>query len=59
LGEGYLVKCSGLQEKKNVAAIKTQVTNGKNSMPAFGDKLGPDDIDDVANWVYNQADKWD
>mmetsp|Transcript_70515 Transcript_70515/g.136082 ORF Transcript_70515/g.136082 Transcript_70515/m.136082 type:complete len:171 (+) Transcript_70515:74-586(+) len=43
----------------NVAAIKTQVTNGKNSMPAFGDKLGPDDIDDVANWVYNQADKWD
>merc|ERR1712113_1270664 len=43
----------------NVAAIKTQVTNGKNSMPAFGDKLGPDDIEDVANWVYNQADKWD
>ena len=43
----------------NVAAIKTQVTNGKNSMPAFGDKLGPDDIDDVANWVFNQADKWD
>merc|ERR1712032_1332306 len=43
----------------NVAAIKTQVTNGKNSMPAFGDKLGPDDIEDVANWVFNQADKWD
>merc|ERR1712026_25018 len=33
----------------NVDAIKTQVTNGKNSMPAFGEKLGPDDIDDVAN----------
>merc|ERR1719245_383016 len=43
----------------NVEAIKKQVTNGKNSMPAFGDKLGPDDIEDVANWVYQQADKWD
>merc|ERR1712241_142659 len=43
----------------NVDAIKTQVTNGKNSMPAFGEKLGPDDIDDVANWVYQQATKWD
>jgi len=41
-----------------VESIITQVTNGKNSMPAFGEKLGPDDIDDVANWVYNQADKW-
>merc|ERR1712012_370687 len=43
----------------NVDAIKYQVTNGKNSMPAFGEKLGPDDIDDVANWVYQQATKWD
>jgi len=42
----------------NVEAIKTQVTNGKNSMPAFGEKLGPDDIEDVATWVYQQADKW-
>merc|ERR1719316_391 len=38
-----------------VESIITQVTNGKNSMPAFGDKLGPDDIEDVANWVYGQA----
>merc|ERR1740122_213662 len=42
----------------NVAAIMTQVTNGKGSMPAFGERLGPDDIEDVANYVYNQADKW-
>merc|ERR1739836_212121 len=28
----------------NVEAIKYQVTNGKNSMPAFGEKLGPDDL---------------
>merc|ERR1712146_655911 len=40
----------------NIAAIKTQVTNGKNSMPAFGEKLGPDDIEDVANYVFGQAD---
>merc|ERR1712203_1352550 len=32
------------------------VTYGK--IPAFGEKLGPDDIEDVANYVYNQADKW-
>jgi len=42
----------------SVASIITQVTNGKNSMPAFGEKLGPDDIDDVANYVYGQASKW-
>jgi len=43
----------------NVDAIKTQVARGKNSMPAFVEKLGPDDIDDVANWVYQHATKWD
>merc|ERR1712050_166251 len=42
----------------NVEAIKTQVTNGKGSMPAFGEKLGPDDIDDVAEYVFGQAAKW-
>merc|ERR1712187_233185 len=42
----------------NVDAIKTQVTNGKGGMPAFGDKLAPEDIDDVANYVFNQATKW-
>merc|ERR1712048_1042030 len=33
------------------------VTYGYGQMPAFGEKLGPDDIEDVANYVYNQADK--
>eukprot|EP00416_Gambierdiscus_australes_P031707 CAMPEP_0171091366 /NCGR_PEP_ID=MMETSP0766_2-20121228/32876_1 /TAXON_ID=439317 /ORGANISM="Gambierdiscus australes, Strain CAWD 149" /LENGTH=162 /DNA_ID=CAMNT_0011549467 /DNA_START=48 /DNA_END=536 /DNA_ORIENTATION=+ len=42
----------------SVQSIITQVTNGKGSMPAFGERLGPDDIEDVANWVFNQADKW-
>ena len=36
-----------------------KVTNGKGSMPAFGDKLGPDDIEDVASYVMDQsAGKW-
>ena len=43
----------------NAAAVQTQVTNGKGSMPAFGDKLGPDDIEDVAAYVMDQsAGKW-
>jgi len=43
----------------NAEAVKTQVTNGKGSMPAFGDKLGPDDIEDVAAYVMDQSDgKW-
>jgi len=44
--------------KYSVEAITKQVTNGYGNMPAFGEKLGPDDIDDVANYVFNQADKW-
>mmetsp|Transcript_6174 Transcript_6174/g.6373 ORF Transcript_6174/g.6373 Transcript_6174/m.6373 type:complete len:144 (+) Transcript_6174:71-502(+) len=47
----------GLSEK----SIITQVTNGKNAMPAFGDRLDPEDIADVAAYVYDQATgaKWD
>ena len=43
------------------ASIRTQVTNGKNAMPAFGGKLSDDDIANVAAYVYDQANgnKWD
>merc|ERR1711912_184702 len=41
----------------DIEKIKTQVTNGKNAMPAFGEKLAPDDIEDVASYVLSQADK--
>merc|ERR1711976_545798 len=44
--------------KYDIAAITKQVTNGYGSMPAFGERLAPDDIEDVANYVYGQADKW-
>mmetsp|Transcript_40945 Transcript_40945/g.96165 ORF Transcript_40945/g.96165 Transcript_40945/m.96165 type:complete len:166 (+) Transcript_40945:79-576(+) len=47
-------------DKFGVDKIITQVTNGNGKMPAFGDKLAPDDIEDVANYVYDQAsgNKW-
>ena len=43
------------------ASIVTQVTNGKNAMPAFGGKLNSDDISNVAAYVFDQANgaKWD
>lgn len=37
-------------------AITTQVTNGKNAMPAFGGRLSADQIDNVAAYVMQQAD---
>ena len=45
---------------KSVSAITTQVTNGKNAMPAFGGRLSDADINNVANYVLKQAeDKWE
>jgi cytochrome c6 len=38
-------------------AIMTQVTNGKNAMPAFSPKLSADEIANVAAYVLAQADK--
>ncbi|HIK08301.1 MAG TPA: c-type cytochrome [Trichormus sp. M33_DOE_039] len=39
-------------------AIITQVTKGKNAMPAFSGRLKADQIEDVAAYVLEQADKW-
>ena len=41
--------------------IFSEVTNGKNAMPAFGGRLSDEEIADVAAYVYNQADTggWD
>ncbi len=41
----------------SVAAITTQVTNGKNAMPAFGGRLSAAQIEDVATYVLAQAEK--
>jgi len=39
----------------SLEAITTQVTKGKNGMPAFGKKLKPNEIEDVASYVLAQA----
>ncbi len=31
------------------------MTNGKNAMPAWADRLSEDEIQDVAAYVFNQA----
>lgn len=41
----------------SIAAITTQVTNGKNAMPAFGGRLSAAQIEDVATYVLAQAEK--
>ena len=51
--EAYLSNYSAGHE----AAIQAQVTNGKNAMPAFGGKLSPTDIEDVASYVEEMANK--
>lgn len=40
----------------SIEAITRQVTNGNSAgMPAFGDRLSGEDIQNVANFVLNQA----
>lgn len=39
----------------SIVAIKTQVTNGKNAMPAFGDNLTSAEIEAVARYVLTQS----
>lgn len=45
---------SGGRSEKSVI---TQVTNGKNAMPAFGGRLDAGDIADVAAYVIKSADE--
>jgi len=45
---------------RNEASVITQVTNGKNAMPAFGGRLGDDDIANVATYVIKSSETgWD
>jgi cytochrome c6 len=41
---------------RTAKAIQTQVTNGKNAMPAFGGRLSDEDIENVAAYVLKEAD---
>ena len=44
-------------EMKSLDAVTIQVTKGKNAMPAFGGRLNPKQIEDVASYVLDQAEK--
>ncbi|MBF2035468.1 MAG: c-type cytochrome [Leptolyngbyaceae cyanobacterium T60_A2020_046] len=39
----------------SVGAIATLVTQGKGTMSAYGDRLSADDIDAIAQYVWQQA----
>jgi cytochrome c6 len=41
----------------SLEAIVYQVTNGKNAMPAFKGRLNNQQIEDVANYVLEKAEK--
>ncbi len=41
----------------SLQAIKTQVTKGKNAMPAFSGRLNENQIEDVASYVLSQSQK--
>lgn len=38
-------------------AIVTQATKGKNAMPAFGGRLKPEQLQDVAAYILDKAEK--
>jgi len=44
-------------EMASLEAIQTQIKNGKSAMPAFLGRLSEQDIEDVAAYVLDQADK--
>lgn len=43
--------------KDTPGAVITQVTNGNGGMPAFGGRLTPEQIENVAAYVLSQSDK--
>ena len=45
---------------RNEKAVMTQVTTGKNAMPAFGGRLSEEDIANVASYVIATSESgWD
>lgn len=42
-------------EMNSIEAIRYQVINGKNAMPAFGSRLSEEEIEAIANYVLGQA----
>ena len=54
---GKNLKMRALQRNKmdSVEAIADLVTNGKNNMSAYGDRLTPEEIYAVSHYVFEQA----
>lgn len=42
---------------KSLDAVKAQVSKGKNAMPAFSGRLSESQIEDVASYILEQAQK--
>lgn len=42
---------------RSEGSVRTQVTNGKNAMPAFGGRLSDADIEDVAAYVIKTSEE--
>lgn len=43
--------------KNSVAAIVAQITNGNGAMPGFKGRISDSDMEDVAAYVLDQAEK--
>ncbi|HEY9615277.1 MAG TPA: c-type cytochrome, partial [Microcoleaceae cyanobacterium] len=41
----------------SLEAVKTQVSKGKNAMPAFSGRLSESQIEDVASYILEQSRK--
>ncbi|MFE4108130.1 c-type cytochrome [Almyronema epifaneia] len=56
---GKTLKLKALQRNQvaSVAAIADLITHGKNNMSAFGDRLSADEIQTLAVYVRDQADR--
>jgi cytochrome c6 len=56
---GKTLKLKALQKNKvdSVAAIATLITNGKNNMSAYRDKLSTSEINALADYVLAQAEQ--
>lgn len=63
-GKNIIIPEKNLQKKtlevtgmNTVEAIRYQITNGKNGMPAFGGRLEEKDIEEIAIYVLDQSEK--
>jgi cytochrome c6 len=56
---GKTLKLKALERNHidSLDAIATLVANGKNNMSAYKDRLSPKEIEDVATYVLEQAEK--